>query len=59
MSKSVSFAALMAAAALSCGAANAEPLFAFLAPPLKRRSHRKLSNPRPRTNPMTRRSIRG
>jgi lipoprotein-anchoring transpeptidase ErfK/SrfK len=33
MSKSVSFAALMAAAALSCSAANAEPLFAFLAPP--------------------------
>ena len=33
MSKSVPFAALVAAAALSCGAAKAEPLFAFLAPP--------------------------
>jgi lipoprotein-anchoring transpeptidase ErfK/SrfK len=33
MSRSVSFAALMAAAALSCGTANAEPLFAFLTPP--------------------------
>ena len=33
MSKSGTFAALMAAAALSCGAANAEPLFAFLTPP--------------------------
>jgi len=33
MSKSVSFAALMAAAALSCSTANAEPLFAFLTPP--------------------------
>ena len=33
MSKSVSFAALVAAAALSCGVAKAEPLFAFLAPP--------------------------
>jgi len=33
MSKSVSFAALMAAAALSFSAANAEPLFAFLSPP--------------------------
>ena len=33
MSKSVSFAALVAAAALSCSTANAEPLFAFLAPP--------------------------
>jgi lipoprotein-anchoring transpeptidase ErfK/SrfK len=33
MSKSGSFAALMAAAALSCSTANAEPLFAFLTPP--------------------------
>ena len=33
MSKSVTFAALAAAAALSCGVANAEPLFAFLTPP--------------------------
>ena len=33
MSKSGTFSALMAAAALSCGAANAEPLFAFLTPP--------------------------
>jgi lipoprotein-anchoring transpeptidase ErfK/SrfK len=33
MSRSVSFAALMAAAALSCGAAKAEPLFSFLTPP--------------------------
>ena len=33
MSKSVPFAALMAAAALSCGTAKAEPLFAFLTPP--------------------------
>ncbi|MFZ1953640.1 MAG: L,D-transpeptidase [Pseudolabrys sp.] len=33
MSRSVPFAALMAAAALSCGTAKAEPLFAFLTPP--------------------------
>ena len=33
MSRSVPFAALVAAAALSCGAAKAEPLFAFLTPP--------------------------
>jgi lipoprotein-anchoring transpeptidase ErfK/SrfK len=33
MSRSVPFAALVAAAALSCGAARAEPLFAFLTPP--------------------------
>jgi lipoprotein-anchoring transpeptidase ErfK/SrfK len=33
MSKSGSFAALMAAAALSCSTATAEPLFAFLTPP--------------------------
>ena len=32
MSKSVTFAALIAAAALSCGSANAEPLFAFPTP---------------------------
>jgi hypothetical protein len=33
MSKSVTLAALISAAALSCGNANAESLFAFLAPP--------------------------
>ena len=33
MSRSVSLAALIAAAALSCGPATAEPLFAFLTPP--------------------------
>ena len=33
MFRSVPFAALMAAAALSCGTAKAEPLFAFLTPP--------------------------
>jgi lipoprotein-anchoring transpeptidase ErfK/SrfK len=33
MSKSVAFAAVAAAAALSCNVANAEPLFAFLTPP--------------------------
>src|SRR5262249_42391668 len=35
MSKSVSFAALMAAAALSCSTVKAEPLFAFLSPPVQ------------------------
>jgi lipoprotein-anchoring transpeptidase ErfK/SrfK len=33
MSKSVTFAAMAAAAALTCNVANAEPLFAFLTPP--------------------------
>jgi len=33
MSKSVAFAAMAAAAALTCNVANAEPLFAFLTPP--------------------------
>src|SRR5262245_21099495 len=33
MSRSVTFAALISAAALSCGNANAESLFAFLVPP--------------------------
>src|SRR6185503_4522248 len=33
MSKSVTFTAMAAAAALTCNVANAEPLFAFLAPP--------------------------
>jgi lipoprotein-anchoring transpeptidase ErfK/SrfK len=33
MSKSISFAALTAAVALSCSTAGAEPLFAFLSPP--------------------------
>jgi lipoprotein-anchoring transpeptidase ErfK/SrfK len=33
MSKSVTFAAMAAAAALTCNVANADPLFAFLAPP--------------------------
>jgi lipoprotein-anchoring transpeptidase ErfK/SrfK len=33
MSKSFTVAALISAAALTCGAANAEPLFAFLTPP--------------------------
>src|SRR6187401_2215563 len=33
MSKSVTFAAMAAAAALTCNIANAEPLFAFLTPP--------------------------
>ena len=35
MSKSVSIAALATAAALSCGVAKADPLFAFLAPPVQ------------------------
>lgn len=34
MSKSVTFAAMAAAAALTCNVANAEPLFAFLTPPV-------------------------
>jgi len=33
MSKSVTFAAMATAAALTCNVANAEPLFAFLTPP--------------------------
>src|SRR6187397_2584100 len=33
MSKSVTFAAMAAAAAFTCNVANAEPLFAFLTPP--------------------------
>jgi hypothetical protein len=33
MSRSVTFAALIGAVALSCGNANAESLFAFLIPP--------------------------
>src|SRR5262245_2055 len=35
MSKSVTFAAMAAAAALTCNVANAEPLFAFLTPPAR------------------------
>jgi lipoprotein-anchoring transpeptidase ErfK/SrfK len=35
MSKSFTLTALVGAAALTCGAANAEPLFAFLTPPIQ------------------------
>ena len=51
MSKSVSFAALMAAAALSCGTASAEPLFAFLAPPAQTQIAPQAVEPAPADEP--------
>jgi lipoprotein-anchoring transpeptidase ErfK/SrfK len=51
MSKSGIFAALMAAAALSCGAANAEPLFAFLTPPAQTQIAPQAVEPAPADEP--------
>ena len=47
MSRSVSFAALIGAVALSCGTANAEPLFAFLFPPAQTQTAPQAIDPTP------------
>lgn len=47
MSKSVTFAAMAAAAALTCNVANAEPLFAFLAPPAPAQAAPQVERPAP------------
>jgi lipoprotein-anchoring transpeptidase ErfK/SrfK len=50
MSKPISIAAWMAAAALSCGAGKAEPLFAFLAPPAQTQIAPQAVEPAPTAN---------
>src|SRR5689334_3703761 len=47
MSRSVTFAAMAAAAALTCNVANAEPLFAFLAPPAPAQIAPQVAQPAP------------
>jgi len=47
MSKSVTFAAMAAAAALTCNVANAEPLFAFLTPPAPAQIAPQVAQPAP------------
>jgi lipoprotein-anchoring transpeptidase ErfK/SrfK len=49
MSKSVTLAALISAAALSCGNANAESLFAFLAPPASSQITTQVAAPNPQS----------
>ena len=47
MSKSVAFAAMAAAAALTCNVATAEPLFAFLTPPAQSQMAPQVEQPTP------------
>ena len=47
MSKSVTFAAMAAAAAFTCNVANAEPLFAFLTPPAPAQVAPQVTQPAP------------